>query len=111
VLSEGPIASWDAQWDETGTHLAVWIADPDDPTIGKLSLYVIDPESGQLEGDVAPLRDERSLPGFAIGDGRLVWATPPGQNAEESHVSVLAWTEDGVGQVETLPAEEIVVVR
>jgi len=111
VLEEGPIATWDAQWDETGTHLAIWIADPDDPTIGKLSLYVVDPDAGRLQPDAAPLRDERALAGFAIGDGRLVWATPPGQNAEGSHVSVLAWTAAGMGQVETQPAEDIVVVR
>jgi hypothetical protein len=111
VLVDGPIRHWDAQWDETGTHLAVWIADPDDPEIGKLSLYVVDPDSGRLEIDAAPLRDERALPGFAIGDGRLVWATPPGQDAESSHVQVLAWTDGGMGQVESQPAEDIVVVR
>jgi hypothetical protein len=112
VLAEGPLVDWDAQWDETGTYLAVWIADPDDPTTGKLSLYIVDPETGRLDLEQAPLRDERALPGFAIGQGKLVWATPPGQNAEGSHVSVLAWTEDGVvGQVESRPADEIVVIR
>ncbi len=110
VLADGPIRDWDARWNETGTHLAVWIADPDDPTKGRLSLYVVDRVTGRVDVEGALLRDEWALPGFAIGDGRLAWATPEGQDAESSLVKVLAWTDDGIGQVETAPGDEQVVV-
>jgi hypothetical protein len=52
-----------------------------------------------------------SLPGFSIGEGRLAWATPPGQGGEGSRVQIVAWTPDNVGTVETAPGEDLIVVR
>ena len=52
-----------------------------------------------------------ALPGFSIGEGRLAWATPPGQGGEGSRVQIVAWAQDGVGTVETAPGEDLVVVR
>ena len=46
VIEEGPIAEFDARWDDSGTWLAVWIADPVDPSIGRLSLLHVDPATG-----------------------------------------------------------------
>ena len=60
--------------------------------------------------DGAP-RDVAALPGFSIGDGRLAWATPPGQGGEGSRVQIVAWTADGVGTVETAPGEDVLVIR
>ena len=33
----------------------------------------------------------RPCPGFSIGNGRLAWATPPGQDGEGSRVQIVAW--------------------
>jgi hypothetical protein len=52
-----------------------------------------------------------ALPGFSIGQGRLAWATPPGQDGEGSRIQIVAWNEDGVGTIETAPGENLVVVR
>ena len=52
-----------------------------------------------------------ALPGFSIGEGRLAWATPPGQNGEGSRIQIVAWSDDGVGTVESAPGEDLVVVR
>ncbi len=37
--------------------------------------------------------------------------TPHGQDAEGSKVQVVAWSGDGVGAVESVPADDVVVVR
>ena len=76
TIAKGPLADWDVRWDETGTRLAVWIADPSDPTVGKLSLYVVDPFDGSIDLANPPLHDKPALAGFSIDDGRLAWATP-----------------------------------
>jgi hypothetical protein len=52
-----------------------------------------------------------ALPGFSITDGRLAWATPPGQGGEGSRVQIVAWTDDAVGAVESVPIEDVVVVH
>jgi len=100
----------DARWDETGTRLAVWIADRDDPSVGKLSLYGIDPSTGHIDKDNVLLDDAPAAPGFAIGSGRLVWAVK-GQGGK-TRVEVLAWSSDGVGRVELDSGDvPLVVVR
>lgn len=104
-------ADFDVRWDESGEWFAVWIADPSDPTIGHLSLYRIDRATGDLEVPDRALTELAALPGFSIGEGRMAWATPPGQGGEGSRVQVVAWKGDEVGTVEAAPGEDIVVIR
>ena len=104
-------APFDARWDETGTAFAVWIEDAADPSFGRLSLYFVDPETGELDQPENAPREEPALPGFSIGEGRLAWATPPGQGGEGSRVQIVAWTDDGVGTAETAPGAQVVVIR
>jgi hypothetical protein len=110
VLFEGPVIEWEARWDETGDHLALWIADPEDPEIGRLNLYETDVD-GALAVDEPALRGEFARPGFAISEGSLAWATREGQDGKGSHVKVVAWTDDGIGKVETKPGEDVLVVQ
>jgi hypothetical protein len=109
TIASGPLTDWDARWDETGKRLAVWIADRDDPTVGRLSLYVIDPFDGKIDLARPPLADEPALAGFAITDGHLAWAAPPAAGSAESSVLVLAWTGDDFGKVESAPGDVILV--
>lgn len=102
---------FDVRWDDSGEWFAVWIADPNYGTFGRLTLYRIDPTTGAIDQPEGSPIDVLSLPGFSIGEGRLAWATPPGQGGEGSRVQVVAWTDEGVGQVETAPGEELVLVR
>jgi hypothetical protein len=102
---------FDARWDETGTAFAVWVQDPADPSFGRLSLYFVDPETGELDQPENAPREEPALPGFSIGEGRLAWATPSGQGGEGSRVQIVAWTDDAVGTAETAPGSEVVVIR
>jgi hypothetical protein len=109
TIAEGPLADWDARWDETGTRLAVWIANADDPTIGTLSLYVVDPFDGRIDLSNPPLSRVPALAGFSIADGRLAWAAPASGTDTASRVLILAWTNEGFGQVESAPGDVLLV--
>ncbi len=112
VIAEGPISEFDARWDDTGTWLAVWIADPVDPLIGRLSLLHVDPMTGLIDRPLDAPQDVPALPGFSIGAGRLAWATPPGQGGEGSRIQIVAWTEgDAVGAIESIPVEGAIVIQ
>jgi hypothetical protein len=112
VLVDDAVREWEARWNETGTHLAVWVADDDDPEIGRLALYAVDARTDRIDPDRPLMSGELARPGFAIGDGNLAWATPPdGQDGKGPHVKVVAWTKDGIGKVETKPAGDVLVVQ
>jgi hypothetical protein len=109
-IAGGQIRDWDARWDETGTHLAVWLADDADPRVGLLTLYLVDPATGALR-PAAKVHDLPALAGFSIGKGRLAWVTPR-QNGEGTRITIAAWKKDTVGSVQTRQSsEEVVVVR
>jgi putative zinc finger protein len=109
TIAEGPVTDWDARWDETGTRLAVWVANPGDPSVGALSLYVVDPFDGSIDLENPPLSDEPALAGFSMDDGRLAWAAPPDAGDDEGRVLVLAWNEDEFGTVESAPGDFVLV--
>jgi hypothetical protein len=111
VLAEGPVVAFEASFDPTGTRLAVWIGDPDNPTVGALRLIALDAATGAIDPAVDPLPGVAALRGFSIGEGRLAWVTPPGQDGEASHVHVLAWTDDEFGQVRSIAGDRLLVVR
>jgi Putative zinc-finger len=97
---------WDVRWDRTGEHLGVWVADANNPGLGSLSLLTIDQASGQTSSaPPALLLDTPALRGFALRDGQLVWATPPGQDGTGSRLSVLAWTGANAGKTSVQPLE------
>jgi hypothetical protein len=106
------ISAWEARWDPTGTRFALWVADAADPAIGRLGLFVVDRVTGLIDEVNRPLRDVPALPGFSLADGRLAWATPPGQDGQGSRVQVLAWVGHETGTVETLPGDHgILIIR
>jgi hypothetical protein len=109
TIEAGPLVDWDARWDETGTRLAVWIADKNDPTVGKLSLYVVDAFDGKVDQASRPLADQPALAGFAMTNGHLAWAAPPAAGSAESRVLVLAWTASEFGQVQSTPGDIILI--
>lgn len=110
-VADGPLTEFDVRWDETGTWLAVWLADATDPAIGRLSLVHLDPASGLLDRPHGAPQDVTALPGFSIANGRLAWATPPGQGGEGSRVQIVAWNDKAVGAVESGPVQGVVVVH
>lgn len=114
AIAVGPLRDWDVRWDPTGLRFAVWVADPVDPNVGRLSLFTIDPRTGALDPEGLSFRDEPSLAGFALDLGRLAWAVPPGQGGEPSHIRVFAWSGSDVGTAVGQPGPgtlPVIVVR
>jgi hypothetical protein len=111
VVADEAAGDFDVRWDEAGEWVAVWVADNAESGVGQLTLYHLDQANGRLETvDGAPVRAS-ALPGFSMGDGRLAWATPPGAGGEGSRIQIAAWSEDGVGIVESGPGNQLVVIR
>jgi hypothetical protein len=112
TIRAGHLTDWDARWDETGTRLAIWVADEIDPTIGQLSLYAVDPFDGQVDLR-KPLVDGRpAKAGYAISEGRLIWAEPAAAGATgEGRIFLYAWTDKGSGELETVPGNKVTVIR
>ncbi len=109
-----PSGDWDIRWDETGGHLAIWIADPQDPTIGRLSLLTIDPTTAMTIPAQILLHDAPAQAGFSLVNERLAWATPPGPDGTGSRLQVLAWTGANAGKIDSQPASDggaVIVVR
>lgn len=111
TVADGPFSEFDVRWDETGTWLAVWLADASDPSVGRLSLLQLDPVTGELDRPHGAPHDVTAQPGFSIANGRLAWASPPGQGGEGSRVQIVAWTDKAVGAVESGPVEGVVVIH
>lgn len=111
VVADGPAWELDVRWDETSEWLAVWVADSIDSEIGRLTLFRIDPATGRLDQPADAPTEEPALAGFSIGDGRLAWVGPSGEDGEGSYVHVAAWVGRDVGTAESVPGQGIVVVR
>src|SRR3954471_23867336 len=111
AVADGAVSDFDVRWDETGTWLAVWLADTTDPSIGRLSLVHVYPVSGALDRPHGAPQDVTARPGFSIANGRLAWATPPGQGGEGSRLQIVAWSDDSVGAVESGPITDVVVIH
>jgi hypothetical protein len=72
---------------------------------------VLDPVTGAVDASLAPLPGVPALRRFSIDTGRLAWVSPPGQDGQESSVQVLGWSHDDFGEVRTIPAKDLYIVR
>jgi hypothetical protein len=111
VVYDGDLADFDVRWDQTGEWFGLWVADDPGAQVGRLSLFHVDPDTGQVSRPKDAPKGASAMAGFSIGEGRLAWATPAGKDGEGSRIQVVAWRAGSVGSVETIPGEELVVVR
>jgi len=111
TIAAGQMNDWDARWEpNAGTKLAVWIADANDPSFGRLSLYSVDPFDGRVDLKNPLINARRAKAGYAIAEGRLVWAEPaPADGSGDGGVLMFAWTDKGSGEIETAPGDVIVI--
>lgn len=108
---DGPLAAFDARFDPDGTRLGLWTLDHAEAEHGLLWLLIVDPETATVDRSLSPLSGVPALHGFSMNRGRLAWVSPPGQDGDESSVKVLAWKGRAFGHVETLPAQDLIVLR
>jgi hypothetical protein len=108
---EEATASFKAKFDPTGTRLAVWVGEQLDAAVGRLHLLVLDPETGAIDADQNPLPGAPALRKFTIERGRLAWVSPSGQDGQESSVQVLGWLRNQFGEIRTIPARDLLIVR
>jgi hypothetical protein len=109
-LVAGEITSFQAKFDPEGERLAVWVGE-DEGDVGRLHLRVIDPSTGTIDEEIAPLPGTPALRRFSMDTGRLAWVNPRGQDGQESTVQVLGWSEDDFGEIRTIPARDLFIVR
>jgi hypothetical protein len=110
TIEAGRLDDWDARWDGTGTHLAVWIADPQNPGVGDLSLYAVDSFDGKIDLKKPLLNRKRAIAGYSIANGQLVWAEPAADGSTTGgQIRMLAWTDEGVGTISPVTGPVIVI--
>ena len=110
-LDVGDVAVFKALFDTEGRRLAIWASDDAAAEFGRLSLVVLDPETGTVDADQKPLSGEPALRRFSIDKGRLAWVSPRGQDGQESAVQVLGWQGRDFGEIQTIPAKDLFIVR
>ncbi|MEZ0239272.1 MAG: hypothetical protein ACAH65_00605, partial [Chloroflexota bacterium] len=110
-IATGDVAAFQAKFDPTGTRLAVWVGEQLDAAVGRLRLIVLDPETGTIDPTATPLAGAPALRMFSVDVGRLAWVTPSGQDGQESAVQVLGWSRNNFGEIRTIPAKDLFLVR
>lgn len=109
-IVEGQVADFRAKFDPDGIRLAVWVGQQATDTFGRLHLVVLDPVTGDISS-ARPLPGAPALRRFSIDVNGLAWVTPPGQDGLESAVKVLAWSDDVFGEIKTIPAKDLVILK
>jgi hypothetical protein len=110
-LVAGPTADFMAKFDPDGLRLALWVGEDAASEVGRLHLLVIDPENGTIDAGHAPLPGTPALRRFSMETGRLAWVNPRGQDGQESTVQVLGWSKNNFGEIRTIPARDLFIVR
>lgn len=107
----GQTAVFKAKFDPTGTRLAVWISEEIATDVGRLHLVVLDAVTGAVDEGPEPLPGAPALRRFSIDTGRLAWVSPSGQDGQDSAVQVLGWSSTAFGEISTVPAKALYIVR
>lgn len=75
VDKTGQVSRWTVCWDALGQHVAIWVADPGDSGVGRLSLFALDRVAGTVDTD-NPLREtDGVVDGIGFDNGRLVYTS------------------------------------
>lgn len=111
AVVSGLTAAFKAKFDPSGTRLAVWIGEQVDADVGRLHLVVLDPTTGAISAEPEPLPGAPALRRFSIAEGRLAWVSPSGQDGQDSSVQVLGWSNNHFGEIRTIPAKALYIVR
>ncbi len=111
TVVDGHSAAFKAKFDPSSTRLAIWVGEELDADVGRLHLVVLDPATGAVVAGPEPLPGAPALRRFSIDWGRLAWVSPSGQDGHESSVQVLGWSGTSFGEIRTIPAKALYIVR
>jgi len=105
--AKDPILSWEVRWSPDGAWFGAWIGEQKSgraaavPEAGTLTVGALDRATGRVARE--PILDHApAVRGFALGEGRIAWATLPGPDGK-SEVRLLVWSDKGRGIVNTTP--------
>ena len=102
--SDAAVVEWQVRWSLDGQVLGVWIADAEGTTWGRLTVFAVDPDTGQADPRDALLVPSLARRGFSLGQSRVAWVAPSDDNPD-GELRVRTWGDDGVGGLRLLPAE------
>jgi hypothetical protein len=88
-VGAGPatVQRWVVRWDGHGRNVAVWVGDPGSEDSGRVTLFRVDPSTGQLDiGNTLISAAARS--NFAFDDSSLVYTSPTGAGSATYKVPV-----------------------
>ena len=71
----GTVHTWVVQWDASGGHVAIWVADPGSASIGRLGLFSIDGTAGLVDTNRPLLGADNVIGSIAFDDGSLVYTS------------------------------------
>jgi hypothetical protein len=111
ALVDGKVGAFKVRFDPDGSRIAVWVGEAPAEAVGRLHLVVLDPETGAIDAGTDPLPGVMALRRFSIEAGRLAWVSPRGQDGQESSVQVLGWKGHDFGEIQTIPAKDLFIVR
>jgi hypothetical protein len=75
AAAPGMVRTWSVAWDDSGSHVAIWVADPGSSTIGRLSLFAIDPSSGRVKTDDQLMANDKVISNVTFDAGRLIYTS------------------------------------
>jgi hypothetical protein len=75
AAAPGMVRTWSVAWDDSGSHVAIWVADPGSSTVGRLSLFAIDPSSGFVKTNDPLMANDKVISNVAFDAGRLIYTS------------------------------------
>ncbi len=66
------VRRWTVRWDAAGHNVAVWVADPGSPAVGRLGVFSVDPVSGLLDPTMAA---DEVLSTIGFDDSNLIYTS------------------------------------
>jgi hypothetical protein len=75
AATPGTVHSWIVRWDAAGQHVAIWVADPNGSSVGRLWLYSIDRTTGQVDTNLPLLSVSKVMSNIAFDAANLVYTS------------------------------------
>jgi hypothetical protein len=75
AAAAGMVHTWSVAWDDSGSHAAIWVADPGSARIGRLSLFPIDPAAARVKTNDQLMANDKVIANLTLENGRLIYTS------------------------------------